>query len=99
MEETTICSGCHHLGSVEKQKNVPACNACHTTQNIPSGNTPTLLGAYHQACLGCHQKMGYPEKVMPQTCTGCHKEKKTAGSTQRDAQAVHVYQQKENQQN
>lgn len=75
-EETTICSGCHHLGSVEKQKNVPACNACHTSQNIPSGNTPTLLGAYHQACLGCHQKMRYPEKQMPQACTGCHKEKR-----------------------
>lgn len=75
-EETTICSGCHHLGPIEKGKNVPACSACHTIQNTPSGNIPTLLGAYHQQCLGCHRKMGRAEEKMPQACTGCHKEKK-----------------------
>lgn len=75
-DETTVCYGCHHLAPIQKQKRVPACSACHTTQNTPSGNVPTLLGAYHQACLGCHRKMGHPEEKMPQACTGCHKEKK-----------------------
>ena len=75
-QETTLCAGCHHVAPVEKNKSVPACAACHTTQNEPSGNTPTLLGAYHQQCLGCHRAMGHPEEKMPQDCVGCHKEKK-----------------------
>jgi hypothetical protein len=75
-DETTLCSGCHHMGPVEKNKAVPACATCHTARSEPFGNAPTLLGAYHQACLGCHQKMAYPEKAMPQECAGCHKEKK-----------------------
>jgi len=74
--ETTVCAGCHHMGHVESKQNVPACAECHTVLNVPSDNTPNLLGAYHQACLGCHMKMGYPEEKMPQACTGCHKEKK-----------------------
>lgn len=77
-EETTLCVGCHHLGPVEKGRNVPACSTCHTVRNEPSGSTPTLLGAYHQMCLGCHREMGYPEEKMPQDCAGCHKEKKKA---------------------
>ncbi|MEI7437442.1 MAG: cytochrome c3 family protein [bacterium] len=27
-KETTVCSGCHHLGPLETQKRVPACSAC-----------------------------------------------------------------------
>ena len=75
-EETTVCIGCHHVGPVTKNQNVPACSTCHTARNEPFDNTPTLLGAYHEACLGCHKTMGHPEKQMPQDCTGCHKEKK-----------------------
>lgn len=75
-DETTICAGCHHLVPIEKQKRVPACVSCHTSQNVPTANSPTLLGAYHQQCLGCHKAMGHPEEKMPQSCTGCHKEKK-----------------------
>lgn len=74
-DETTICAGCHHLGRVEAGNPVPTCATCHTARNAPFGKAPTLLGAYHQACLGCHQKMAYPEKEMPQQCAGCHKEK------------------------
>jgi hypothetical protein len=73
--ETTICSGCHHVGAVETGKRVPPCSACHTVRNEPTGGIPTLLGAYHQQCLGCHRQMGYPEPEMPQSCTGCHREK------------------------
>lgn len=74
-DETTICVGCHHAGPVEKGKPVAPCATCHTARNEPFGSAPALLGAYHQACLGCHQKMAYPEKEMPQQCAGCHKEK------------------------
>ncbi|MBA4387250.1 MAG: hypothetical protein C0404_04670 [Verrucomicrobia bacterium] len=76
--EMTTCIGCHHMGPVEKGKPVAACSTCHTTRQEPEKNTPTLLGAYHQSCLGCHQQMNRPEEKMPRKCEGCHKEKKAA---------------------
>lgn len=77
-DEMTLCAGCHHNAPVEKGKPVPPCATCHSARPEPVCGTSTLLGAYHQACLGCHQEMGYPEKVMPQKCEGCHAEKKAA---------------------
>jgi hypothetical protein len=74
-KETTVCAGCHHVGPVEAGQPVPPCAACHAASARPEGRVPTLLGAYHQACLGCHVKMGYPEKEMPRQCSGCHPEK------------------------
>jgi hypothetical protein len=74
--ETTLCAGCHHATPIEKNKPVPACVNCHSARSDPSARVPTLLGAYHQQCLGCHKRMGHPEQRMPQDCAGCHKEKK-----------------------
>lgn len=75
VEETTICAGCHHLGPIEKKQTIPPCSTCHTVRKEPERETPTLLGAYHQQCLGCHRHMGGTEEEMPQDCAGCHKEK------------------------
>jgi hypothetical protein len=75
VEETTICAGCHHLGPIEKNQTIAQCSTCHTTRKEPERETPTLLGAYHQQCLGCHKHMGGTEEEMPQDCAGCHKEK------------------------
>ena len=80
VEEHTVCAGCHHLGPLEKQAPVPSCATCHTVRKEPESSTPTLLGAYHQQCLGCHQQMGGTEEDMPQTCTGCHEKKEGVGS-------------------
>ena len=44
---------------------------------VAASGTPTLLGAYHQRCLGCHARMDAKGQAMPQTCTGCHEEKAT----------------------
>jgi hypothetical protein len=74
-DETTICAGCHHVAPVQQGKPVPACATCHTVRAEPTRHVPALLGAYHQACLGCHKAMKYPENEMPQKCTGCHMEK------------------------
>ena len=74
-KETTICAGCHHLGPLEAKTELAQCSTCHTTRDEPENNTPTLLGAYHQQCLGCHQQMGETEEEMPQSCTGCHQQK------------------------
>jgi len=83
VEENTVCAGCHHLGPLEKRAQVPSCATCHTVRKEPESAIPTLLGAYHQQCLGCHKQMGGKEEDMPQTCTGCHEEKK-----EEQAQAV-----------
>jgi len=73
----TICVGCHHLGPMEAKTDIPPCVTCHTTRDQSDGGTPTLLGAYHLKCLGCHQQMDPAEQEMPQDCTGCHKENTT----------------------
>lgn len=74
-EEMSICMGCHHLGPMEAKQPVPLCRTCHTVKKEPEKSTPTLLGAYHQQCLGCHVQMGGTEEEMPQSCEGCHEEK------------------------
>ncbi|NQU09774.1 cytochrome c3 family protein [bacterium] len=71
----TVCAGCHHYSPLEKQVSTPACRTCHTVRPEPETATPTLLGAYHQQCIGCHQQMGETEKKMPRRCAGCHEEK------------------------
>ncbi len=73
-DEMTICVGCHHLGPMEAKTDTPPCVTCHTTRDQSDGGTPTLLGAYHLKCLGCHQQMDPAEQEMPQDCTGCHEE-------------------------
>ena len=73
-DNMTICSGCHHLGSLEAA-GIPPCSTCHTVRDEPTSGTPTLLGAYHQQCLGCHEQMDPSGQKYTQDCTGCHKEK------------------------
>lgn len=79
--ETTICAGCHHKGPAGTNGKVPPCATCHSAHAQPSGKVPTLLGAYHQACLGCHRDMARPEKKTPRSCTGCHKQAGTMTGT------------------
>ena len=74
----TVCTGCHHLGPLEAKADIPPCVTCHTARDEPISSTPTLLGSYHQKCIGCHQQMDPTEQEMPQTCTGCHEEKPPA---------------------
>jgi hypothetical protein len=77
-ERMTICAGCHHFSPLEAKTQPPRCSTCHTARHEPTGKMPTLLGAYHQQCLGCHRGMDpvrEDEKKFPQSCTGCHEEK------------------------
>ena len=72
-DQMTICSGCHHYSPMEPKKQVPRCSACHSINKEPRAtSTPSLLGAYHRQCLGCHKDMG----IEPVGCAGCHAEKK-----------------------
>jgi len=76
----TICAGCHHRSPLVKKTTTPQCATCHTARNEPESAMPTLLGAYHQQCLGCHQQMVRTSKELPQTCVGCHEEKPKPGA-------------------
>lgn len=70
----TLCQGCHHNSPVAKKP--PSCESCH---GVASENVypykPGLMAAYHNQCMGCHDRMGI-EKPATNDCTGCHKEKK-----------------------
>ena len=74
VDRMTVCAGCHHLGPRREQETPAPCRTCHTIRDKPVQSAPTLLGAYHQQCLGCHQQMAGSEEDMPQACVGCHEE-------------------------
>ena len=72
-DQSTVCSGCHHYSPMEQKKQVPRCSTCHSIKKEPrTTSIPSLLGAYHRQCLGCHKDMG----IEPVGCAGCHAEKK-----------------------
>ena len=71
------CSRCH---SQRKEMATVACADCHSTEpfsaesihrqsqeNLFHVDVTGLVGAYHQNCLGCHQKMDGPTG-----CQDCH---------------------------
>jgi len=74
--EATVCAGCHHQVPLQRKTKTPQCGTCHMNRQQMEGATPTLLGAYHQQCLGCHKQMARNEMKLPQNCAGCHEEKR-----------------------
>jgi hypothetical protein len=67
--EDLVCQGCHHHSPVGMRP--PSCANCHGQPFQPANLfSPGLYGAYHQQCVGCHQKMG-----LPAGCTDCHVER------------------------
>lgn len=80
------CTDCHH--KFENGKNVwkegdpvQKCEACHNEPTIqgekklpPEQQKLNLKLAFHENCVGCHQKLkkDKPDTKAPVTCTGCH---------------------------
>lgn len=76
------CIRCHKTSNPTKDV---ACRSCHKKDPFSSeamqeieknpnryhNDVPGLKGAYHQSCLGCHEKM----KKGPTGCKDCHKRK------------------------
>jgi hypothetical protein len=68
-----MCRGCHHNSPVSEKP--PRCGTCHGKPfNEESPLVPGLMGAYHQQCMGCHEKMEMA-KPAATDCAACHEEK------------------------
>lgn len=80
------CTECHHVmkdgKNVWKQGDpVEKCDKCHNEPTIqgekklpPDQQKLNLKIAFHDNCLGCHQKLkkDKPDTKAPVTCTQCH---------------------------
>ncbi len=80
--ESANCLDCHHIyengenildeGELEDGEAETSCSSCHTPDA-----TLNLEKAYHQQCMGCHNKMKKAkEKTGPSLCGECHIRKK-----------------------
>ncbi len=74
-ENYTACVACHH--NSPPSATPPKCASCHD-KSAPagataaqSGNRPLLKAAYHQQCMGCHDRMQV-KKPANTDCAGCH---------------------------
>lgn len=62
------CTLCHHYS--EDTGKIPACGKCHMEKaDIMDLTTPSLKGAYHRQCLGCHKEWSHEN-----ACQFCHEE-------------------------
>jgi len=59
------CETCHHYSPKDR---VPPCHECHGSADDPvSLKQPSLKGAYHRQCMGCHREWSHDTK-----CVVCH---------------------------
>ncbi|MBI5532421.1 MAG: hypothetical protein HY898_06885 [Deltaproteobacteria bacterium] len=61
----SLCAGCHH--HTPPGMRPPPCSSCHALDE-KTGDKPGLRSAYHQQCMGCHERMG----IAKVGCTDCH---------------------------
>ncbi len=67
-ELTGGCTNCHH--NMAPGEKVKTCRECHSiTRNGGSLVQPSLKGAYHRQCLGCHRDWSHEN-----ACGYCHRE-------------------------
>jgi predicted CXXCH cytochrome family protein len=69
-DKRTLCASCHHHAPAEGK--TPACVSCHPKSGpAPADGRPLLQAAYHQQCMGCHQRMRL-QKPADVECEACH---------------------------
>lgn len=62
------CPTCHH--ETEPDQPITACSECHaSSSDNASFSRPSLKGAFHRQCLGCHR-----EWSQENACASCHEE-------------------------
>jgi len=73
MDKGTLCQGCHHNAPVTDK---PAgCANCHEVKKTASLDRPSLVGAYHGQCMGCHEDMQIKLEEISGNCTECHEKR------------------------
>ncbi len=72
----TACQACHHKSPASATP--PKCASCHERSAPPAGaaplpadGRPVLKAAYHQQCMGCHDRMAV-KKPANADCESCH---------------------------
>ena len=87
--QNSRCAKCHHGGEMQAKV---ACRDCHVKEPYSAKNLEVqkgdiqryhndqlgLKGAYHQSCLGCHQKMDAPTG-----CQDCHSRNESGNALSR----------------
>lgn len=58
------CQTCHHYSPPGR---IPPCGECHGTEAEANLRQPSLKGAYHRQCLGCHREWSHDTQ-----CVICH---------------------------
>jgi hypothetical protein len=62
------CGACHHHSPAG---HIPPCRECHGGPSNPQNlNQPSLKGAYHRHCMGCHREWSHDTE-----CVVCHAKK------------------------
>jgi len=69
-----LCEVCHHHSPPrELVTKPPRCTYCHGERWDPEELAlPETPGAYHQLCVGCHERMSVKKDGKPLGCAGCH---------------------------
>jgi len=70
--EGTLCQGCHHNAPATSKPT--SCASCHESKKAGL-ERPSLIGAYHGQCMGCHDQMGIKLEKQAENCTECHKKR------------------------
>lgn len=66
----TMCVGCHHHSPASLKP--PKCVSCHSPhQPVTGDGRPALAAAYHNQCMGCHNRMEI-QKPRATACNECH---------------------------
>ncbi len=65
------CANCHH--ELETGTEILACESCHPAELGATLAVPSLKGAYHRQCLGCHRDWAHAN-----ACGYCHEETEKA---------------------
>lgn len=61
------CLDCHHTADDEESE-MEKCSDCHMDEADEDDDTPALMDAYHDQCIGCHEDAN--EELTE--CAACH---------------------------
>ncbi|MBN1347009.1 MAG: hypothetical protein JXQ73_30240 [Phycisphaerae bacterium] len=72
--QPVLCTACHHHSpEARADAKPPRCTTCHGTSfDLEHLERPTTPGAYHQQCIGCHERMDARKDGKRLVCTDCH---------------------------